>query len=344
VIAILLLVTLLYLVTSMPGQNNGSPMNPPRRRVPSETLGGDQAAAVQPPEAGMENEPPEEAVPETLVPIGDTRTGTDRDGSVSKDTELVQAPVVVPRSVTLPAEGSAAQLPEGEPPEEAEQDARLQGADPETDAAKCDRVELTKALVVVPTSVTRPGDDESVTRPPEDDASKPLAKFTSFCSGVWVQIQGLCLMGKERYDALSPKARRRVLFGASGSLVALLLLVAIAGGRRESPSPSVPDSTVAAPSEEWVPPEPATSPQLANPSDPASVPGNYVSATVNASDGIYLRQEPGGEKIGGLADGATVCVDPTSVVLTAEGVPFVKTPGGNWIGQEYLEVSDGGCF
>ena len=42
-------------------------------------------------------------------------------------------------------------------------------------------------------------------------------------------------------------------------------------------------------------------------------PENYVFATViGAQNGLILRREPGGEPVGGLANGEFVCVDPDS--------------------------------
>jgi hypothetical protein len=101
------------------------------------------------------------------------------------------------------------------------------------------------------------------------------------------------------------------------------------------------------------PPEPEaqTEPAAAADSDPVaspesmpSAPENWVRATVNASDGIIVRQAPGGNPIGGLIDDAGLCVDPASRSAAPDGNVFLQTANGDWVAQEFIEVGDDPCF
>jgi len=69
-----------------------------------------------------------------------------------------------------------------------------------------------------------------------------------------------------------------------------------------------------------------------------------VLATAQARNGIILRREPGGEPIGGLVNGATVCVDPASQSSSSDGNAFLRTSDGNWVAYQFLIIGDGHCF
>lgn len=178
-------------------------------------------------------------------------------------------------------------------PDEAEQKTLLTNSDEETvlgDDSGSMPTELVSPLVAVQHPVTAPSVTAlPVTPPPENGAGQPLETLKRVSSRAVVLTQDLFRKGKDRYDTLSPKTRRYVLVGGVAAVVVAggLLVFAVAGGRKDSPSTSVPDRAVSAPSDQAVPQEvtPSEVPAQSTPSpvttQPAPVaPGNYVFATV----------------------------------------------------------------
>jgi len=140
-----------------------------------------------------------------------------------------------------------------QPVDKVEQETILTSTDPTINADGIDNG--SKATEKVNPQVAA---EPSVTLPRDNGPAQPLEKLKIVSSRAVVYTRSVFQSGKLRYDALSPKTKRNVLVGGVGAMVLAVMLLAFAlvGGRKDSPSTSVPDSTVSTPSEQPVQPEP----------------------------------------------------------------------------------------